>query len=519
MRQPSTASPTRRSDTTPSMAPIKPEKFGYEQARHLLWRAGFGGTPRQIQTLADWGPEKSVDYLLAPEQVPFDEVSETAFDRSIIRPPTEEERRTAQQARRARDEETLARLQLDNQRREREDRQQMREVQKWWLTRMIETPRPLEERMTLFWHGHFATSFRTIENSYHMFKQNMLFRRHALGNFGELLFGIIRDPAMLAYLNNNQSRKGRPNENLARELMELFSLGVGNYTEDDIKEGARALTGYTFQDDEFVFQKDAHDQNPKKILGRSGRMDGDDFVRQILAQAACSRFIARKLYAYFAADIPPLDATNNDRTLDRTTVSVIGDLASAMRSSRYSIKPVLRRLFLSEHFYDPRIMGQQIKSPVQLVVGAVRSLYTPTRDLGLLVDALDLMGQKIFEPPSVKGWNGGRSWINTSTIYVRQNVLAFLLTGRKPAGWDAMANEERYDPRPLLDELAGIFPSARSDTRSTAEHLLRYTIGAAPDHAVDILVSSVASAGGGESRDDATRMLLLISAMPEYQLC
>src|SRR5690606_36154125 len=141
-------------------------------------------------------------------------------------------------------------------------------------------------------------------------------RRHALGNFGELLFAIIRDPAMLGFLNNNQSRKGRPNENLARELMELFSLGVGNYSEQDIKEGARALTGYTFSDDEFVFRSNDHDQNPKRILGRQGRMDGDDFVRAILEQQACSRFVARKLYAYFVADIPPLDATDNDRALD-----------------------------------------------------------------------------------------------------------------------------------------------------------------------------------------------------------
>jgi uncharacterized protein (DUF1800 family) len=518
MPQPS-ASRAKGSEMTASMAPIKAGAFGYEQARHLLWRAGFGGTPRQIQTLVEWGPEKSVDHLLAPETVPFEEVADSAFDRSIIRPPTEAERRTTQQARRSRDEETLARIQVEIQRREREDRQQMREIQKWWLTRMIETPRPLEERMTLFWHGHFATSFRTIENSYHMFKQNMLFRRHALGNFGELLFGIIRDPAMLAYLNNNQSRKGRPNENLARELMELFSLGVGNYSEQDIKEGARALTGYTFDDDDFVFRKDAHDQNPKKILGRSGRMDGDDFVRQILLQPACSRFMARKLYGCFVADIPPLDATNNDRTLDRTTSAVIADLASAMRSSRYNIKPVLRRLLLSEHFYDARIMGQQIKSPVQLVVGAARSLLTPTRDMGLLVDALDLMGQKIFEPPSVKGWNGGRSWINTSTFYVRQNIMAFLLTGRKPAGWDAMATQERYDPRPLLDELAAVFLGACADTRSTAEHLLRFTIGSAPDDAVNVLVSSADEPSAGDSSHPAARMLLLISAMPEYQLC
>src|SRR6185436_12424118 len=163
--------------------------------------------------------------------------------------------------------------------RERDDRRQMREMQKWWLKRMIETPRPLEEKMTLFWHGHFATSFRTIENSYHMFKQNTLFRKHAVGNFGELLFAIIRDPAMIAYLNNNQSRKGKPNENLAREIMELFSLDIAGYTERDIKEGARALTGYTFVDDKFEFRRNDHDTGEKSILGVTGPLDGDGFVK------------------------------------------------------------------------------------------------------------------------------------------------------------------------------------------------------------------------------------------------
>jgi uncharacterized protein (DUF1800 family) len=524
MRQPAASQPSspprpKRSDVTSSMSPIKASRFGYAEARHLLWRAGFGGTPDQIKVLSDWGPEKSVDYLLEPEKVEFDPVKESEFDRSIIRPPTQEEQAMARQARRGQDEEALAKLRAMQQQREGQDRRQMRDIQRWWLTRMIETPRPLEEKMTLFWHGHFATSFRTIENSYHMFKQNMLLRKHALGNFGELLFGIIRDPAMLAYLDQNDSRRNRPNENLARELMELFSLGVGNYSEADIKEGARALTGYTFQDDEFVFRDREHDPNPKTILGQTERMDGDDFVRVILSQQACSRFMARKLYKYFAADIPPLDATDNDRALDPVSASVIRDLASVMRSSKYEIKPVLRRLFLSEHFYDPRIMGQQIKGPVQLVVGAVRSLNTPTRDMGLLVDALDLMGQKIFEPPSVKGWDGGRSWINTSTLYVRQNILAFLLTGKKPVGYDAMASEEKFDPTPLLDQLAKASPGAEKDIARVIDYLLRFTLGNAPSDAREMLTTFAKNLGVEVSPDLITGMLLLITAMPEYQLC
>lgn len=504
--------PTARREPTNSMRPIKPASFGYDQARHLLWRAGFGGTPRQIQTLVSWGPERSVDYLLDFDKVAYDARGE--FDRNIIRPPTEDERRMAAQARRAQDEESLARIRLMQQERERSDRRQIREVQKWWLRRMIETPRPLEEKMVLFWHGHFATSFRTIENSYHMYLQNELFRRHALGNFGELLFGIIRDPAMIAYLDNNDSRRNRPNENLARELMELFSLGVGNYTEKDIKEGARALTGYTFYDDEFVFRRNDHDDTVKTILGRTGKLDGDDFVKVILEHRACSRFMTRKLYRFFAADLP-----DDDRSVGPATRAVLDDLSGVLLSTRYNIKPVLRRLFLSEHFYDPQVIGQQIKSPVQLVVGATRSLHTPVRDLSVLLDAMDLMGQSILFPPSVKGWDGGRSWINTSTLFVRQNILAFQLTGKKPRGFDAMANDEKYDPSFLLEDLAAADPAAARNPERVVDYLLRFTVGQAPTEARQTLTEFIRGLGGQITPDVLTGGLLLITAMPEYQLC
>jgi hypothetical protein len=222
-------------DVEASLAAIDGSDFGYEQARHLLFRAGFGGTPAQIQTLVAWGPEKSVSYLLDPEGLPDDLPKGDAFDRDIMRPLTEEERRMVAQARRSGDEDALAKVRIERQRREGRDRQQMVEIQKWWLQRLIETANPLQEKMVLFWHGHFATNYRTIENSYHMFLQNALFRTHAVGNFGALLGGIVRDPAMIAYLDNNDSRKGRANENLAREIMELFSLGIGRYGEQYIK--------------------------------------------------------------------------------------------------------------------------------------------------------------------------------------------------------------------------------------------------------------------------------------------
>lgn len=517
--QPADAKPAVPNPLTPSLSPIRGERFGYEQARHLLWRAGFGGTPEQINLLVTWGPEKSVERLLDTGKAGESGDDERSFRSDIMGPPTPEQQQIIQRARRSQDEDTLAKVRLARMERERDDRAQVRQMQRWWLTRMIESPRPMQEKMTLFWHGHFATSYRTIEDSYHMYQQNRLFRRHAMGNFGELLKGIVRDPAMLAYLDNNDSRKGKPNENLAREVMELFALGVGNYSERDIKEGARALTGYSFRDDEFIFQKNNHDATPKTILGNTGDYDGDEFVQIILSQRACSRFIARKLYGFLVADLPPLEATDNDRTLPAVTKAVIDDLAGDLRGSKYDLKPVLRRLLLSEHFYHPRIIGQQIKSPAQLIVGAVRSLNTPVRDLGVLIDAMDLMGQDLFYPPSVKGWDGGRSWINTSTLFVRQNALSFLITGRRPSGADPLAQIESYDPGSLLKPLAAAGDAAIKDHAQVAEFLLKLTIGSAPKAAMDPLVELARSESSLDRPELLRRMLLLITAMPEYQLC
>ena len=194
-------------------------------------------------------------------------------------------------------------------------------------------------------------------------------------------------------------------------------------------------------------------------------------------------------------------------------------MASTFRRNRYRIRPVLRELMLSEHFYDDRIMAQQIKSPAQLVVGAVRSLLVPVRDLGVLLEAMDLMGQNLLMPPSVKGWDGGRSWINTSTLFVRQNTLSFVLTGRKPGGYDALAAQEKYDPQPALGELERASPGASRDAGKLIDYLLRFMLGRAPDHAQQTLAQFVRD-NGGEVTDDMTiGLMLLITAMPEYQLC
>jgi uncharacterized protein (DUF1800 family) len=490
--------------------------FDYGQARHLLDRAGFGGTPAQVRSLAAMGLEAAVDYVVDGPDVFEAPVAADAFDRDIMQPMSGDELEALRRARATSDEVTLEQFRRRRQAAQRADRRQMREIQKWWLARLLESPRPLVEKMTLFWHGHFAASYRAIEDSYHMFMQNQLYRHHAVGDFAALLHGVVRDPAMLRYLNNDQNRKVHPNENLARELMELFTLGEGNeYTEDDIRQGARALTGYTFHDDEFIGPgsrryRRRHDDGPKAILGRIGNFDGDDFVDLILTRRSCSEFICWKLYRYFVNDLPGEPDPQRRR--------FILDLAADFRGDGYRLGPLLKTLFRSEHFYDPSNRGAVIKSPIQLIAQAVRATPTPTRNLATLLDAADRMGQDIFFPPSVKGWEGGRAWINTSTLFIRQNVMVYLLTGRRPDRRRRNADGGPCDLAPLIEHLR----QARGevDAREAVTYLLRVSLAVEPSpQRIDDLT---AFAGSGDRRLDNTMLLALmclITALPEYQLC
>jgi len=496
----------------PTLRPLRAQDFDFWKAMHLLNRAGFGGTPSQAQALVTIGLDAAVDHLVDYAKLPAVEFEETLeFDSDIRRPPTPAERAEARRARQANDEIALERIQAERNRRTALDRQQMASMQRWWLRRMIETGRPLEEKMTLFWHGHFATGFRTVEDSWHMYLQNEFFRRHAVGGFRALCHGIIRDPAMLRYLDNHLNRRQSPNENLARELMELFILGEGNdYTEQDIKEGARALTGYTFDDDEFAFNRQQHDDGVKRILGQTGRFDGDDLVRILLSRPVASEFICLKLYRYFVNDLPG--------TPPRDTQQFVIRLARMWRNNDYELRPLLRTLFRSEHFYHPDNAASLIKSPTQLVVQALRTLRTPARDLTALVSGLDLMGQNLFQPPNVKGWSGGRSWINTATLFVRQNIMIYLLTGRRPDSYPWQEDGRVYDPEFLLDHIRDTHASA--STTDLVTYLLRLNLGVEPHPSrVDELTTFVDRHGGRLDRDRLIATIALIAALPEYQLC
>ncbi|MFG0331604.1 MAG: DUF1800 family protein [Phycisphaerales bacterium] len=495
-----------------SLRPLRESEFGYWQASHLLTRAGFGGTPDQIRLLADWGLEKSVRHLVYFENAPSSPVTSDSFDDSIMAPPSPEERLAYRRALQAQDEATVERFRERRQEQQRQDRRQIREVQRWWLKRLIESPRPLEEKMTLFFHGHFATSYRKVENSYHLFLQNQTFRKHATGNFADLCFQIIRDPAMIAYLDNNNSHRRSPNENLARELMELFTLGEGvAYSERDIKEGARALTGYTYDYNSFIFREEWHDNEPKRILGKLGNFNGDDFVRIILGRPECSVFLCLKLYRFFVNDLP--------NGADRETRTLIESLAREMRSNKYDLAPTLETLFKSEAFYDEANVAARIKSPAQLAVQATRAMRLPIRDLNLVVEALDLMGQNLFFPPSVKGWEGGRSWINTSTLYVRQNLLTHLLTGQMPSGFSASGGRLDLDAMSLLTHLERD-DRGEYDIDQAVRYLVKLSFGRDIEESrMTELMQFTKSHGGRMSNDLVVALLCLMTAMPEYQLC
>ena len=494
------------------LRPLPNEAFDYWKALHLLNRAGFGGTPATVRTLANLGVEKAVESL-----VEFGSPNATSdrqtWDASIRRPPTAEERSIADRARRENDEVTLARLQRERNERDAADRTQIQTMRTWWMGRLIETSRPLEEKLTLFWHGHFAAGYRTVQDSYHMARQNELFRSNAAGNFRSLAHAMVRDPAMLKYLDNDENRRGRPNENLARELMELFVLGEGNgYTESDIKEGARALTGYTFSDDEFVFEAGNHDSTPKLLFGKRGDFDGDDFVRLIFERQAASDFVCLKLFRFFVNDLPG--------TPSEESQAFVRALGKLLRENKFELRPVLKALFRSEYFYAAQHIASVIKSPVQLIAQAVRSYRTPVRSIESMASAAGLMGQDLFQPPNVKGWEGGRSWINTSTLFVRHNVLVYLLTGRVPTGTRFDANSDRCDVTHLLSEIRESGGDEDVSPQSIARFLCRFSLATRPHpDRIAAIANFLTTTASAPENDRLLGALALITAMPEYQLC
>ncbi len=403
-------------------APSERIVWNVETAEHLINRAGFGARPAEIQEAVALGRPEFVEQLLAGER--------------FVEEPFYARLRTKRYLGNVGSDEMSEEEKLALRRKMREaDNEQLDDFVQWWLERMLAGRDPLRERMTLFWHGFFTSSHLDVRNSHEMILQNQFLRKNALGDFGVLLHGIARDPAMLEYLDNGTNKKGSPNENFARELLELFTLGEGNYTEQDVKEATRAFTGWTDSNGRFRFRRGQHDRGKKKFLGVKGRLNGDDVIDILLAQESCARHLAGRLLVYFEGQEP------KEGRLE--------DYAAFLLETDYDLTGFLRKLFSDPAFFRPDARGTRIASPVDYLVGTSRRLgiEPPT---AFLMAAAATLGEKLFFPPNVKGWEGGRTWITTSSL-MQRGSYAGLLLGRYRAS-DLIDYDPTTDPMLAMGE-------------------------------------------------------------------
>lgn len=438
---------------------------------HLLRRAGFGARPDEWTAYSKLGLAGTTHQLLQPETVadPFP-------------------------------------LLLQEMQGDYVDFDSLDSVKKWWLYRMSHTPRPLEEKMTLFWHGHFATANYKVDNPRWMWQQNETLRSHSLGNFRTMLQAVSRDPAMLVWLDGSENRKGRPNENYGRELMELFTLGVGGgYSENDVKEAARAFTGWQFDHDTstFVFHPEQHDDGVKTFLGQTGNFNGDDVIDILVRHPSTASFICTKLFKFFVHETPsPAD---------------IAPLTRAYFGSGYDIRAVLTAIFTSPAFYADSAIHSKIKSPTEYIVTALRTLDAPfSATNNNLLGAGRTMGQELFNPPNVKGWSGGKTWMNTMTLITRANFAGTLtntmsqhgtLSPRLHQGVAAFrtAPSGLNTPPQMVDALWGMLLPGHSPGPATRSALVSYVSDGGRTQSVNFDAKSPG-------------LVALILSAPEYQL-
>ena len=410
-----------------NLSPLSESDWDINIAKHLLERAGFGGTPGEIKKIYELGLIGAVNHLVNYESINDDFLKE--FDESDIHDPGlvdfPPSRPATTKLARETGEALGIKVKTSGNRKMqpivnkfffwlRASMLETRRLAYWWAERMLISPRPLEEKMTLFWHNHFANSEAKVRDYRKLKLQNATFRKHATGNFRELLIATAQDPAMLYFLDAGQNIKGAPNENFAREIMELFTLGDGNYTEKDIREAARAFTGWNTDDLVFLIDDDKHDSEDKTVLSNIGNFDGVDVINILLTQEASAKFLVKKIYKEFVSEY-----------YDEKTIN---SLAHILRENDYELKPLLKTMFLSKDFYSSNAMGTHIKSPVVLIVNTYKKLgLDEIPGIPDFNEASTLMGQTLFWPPTVAGWAGGKSWITPGLLMERGNFARSFL--------------------------------------------------------------------------------------------
>ncbi|MDC0035527.1 DUF1800 domain-containing protein [Chloroflexi bacterium] len=460
---------------------------------HLMRRAGFGATRNELEVYLDDGYEATVDKLLNPGEsnhMPDDIIRRYHVDQSELR-------------------------QLDG-------------AGAYWLYRMLTTNNPLEEKLALFWHGLFATGYAKLNQARALLNQIDMFRKYGFGSFRDLLVELSKDPAMILWLDNNENHKEAINENYGRELLELFSMGIGNYSEDDIKECARAFTGWTLKNAEYMsvraskdsiwpysriawhyeYRADDHDEGKKKFLGQEGNFDGEDIVDIIAVQEATARFLATRLFKYFASD-----------DVDSDGELVIDEMMGAYFESDYEVSSVLRTLFNSEYFKSDKCRYSRVKGPVESVVGTARLAGTyqePTLDVHSLWAQTMFMGQGLLAPPTVEGWHEGVEWIDSGSLVERINFAAKELSDPSKDGVKDIIRRvtstqgDLADPESLVDSCLD-FMGPIQVSLNTREGLIDF----AESQGVLRLRNGEANENGSLQ---VARLIGMIASTREYQL-
>jgi uncharacterized protein (DUF1800 family) len=392
--------PQGRLDATP-LAPYR-GALDDRSAAHLLRRAGFGGSEAEIKRYTGMPVDTAVESLVRFPSTAALPAPSNVFDPTVVLG------RYTPQDFRALDKPTKRNI---NQSLREQTQASVLSMQVWWLNRMLDTPAPLQEKMAFYFHGHFTSAAVQKDTAATLtYQQNQLFRNYALGNLRELTRAVSQDPAMLIYLDNAANVASHPNENFARELMELYTLGVDHYTEKDVRESARAWTGWQYSRFTGVarFNPRLHDDGVKTFLGQTGNFNGDDIVNIIFAQPQCARFFAGSLLSYFVYNDPEPE--------------LIDAVAALLRKHDYELAPVMSAIFRSNVFYSERAYRALVKTPVEFVVGTYKTLGLPQFDV-TIVPQLRQMGQILFSPPNVAGWPGGANWLTSDMMIARQNFL------------------------------------------------------------------------------------------------